>query len=163
MTKIVPSPDWFIGLDSLDLCSQGAFRQTVTIEVRGYHVVSLWVSLFECVSRLCKFVKSLCKSVSKQECVSVWVSLCKCGSKIMKLGEQASVVTVWVSLWECENMFMFKCVCVSLCFCTYFISGMTFYRTICFTTQVRVSYLCSPIFVNLSMYLMCPSSMTNLN
>eukprot|EP00090_Calanus_glacialis_P017072 TRINITY_DN26679_c0_g1_i1.p1 TRINITY_DN26679_c0_g1~~TRINITY_DN26679_c0_g1_i1.p1 ORF type:complete len:480 (+),score=134.20 TRINITY_DN26679_c0_g1_i1:27-1466(+) len=32
MTKIVPSPDWFIGLDSLDLCSQGAFRQSVTTE-----------------------------------------------------------------------------------------------------------------------------------
>ena len=34
MTKIVPSPDWFIGLDSLDLCSQGAFRQSVTTQVR---------------------------------------------------------------------------------------------------------------------------------
>jgi len=32
MTKIVPSPDWFIGLDSVDLCSQGAFRQSVNIE-----------------------------------------------------------------------------------------------------------------------------------
>ena len=38
MTKILPSPDWFIGLDSLDLCSQGAFRQAVNIQVRVYCV-----------------------------------------------------------------------------------------------------------------------------
>ena len=25
MTKIVPSPDWFVGLDSLDLCMDGEF------------------------------------------------------------------------------------------------------------------------------------------
>ena len=33
MTKLVPSPDWFIGLDSLDLCSQGSFVESVTTEV----------------------------------------------------------------------------------------------------------------------------------
>ena len=33
ITKLVPSPDWFIGLDSLDLCSQGAFRQNISVEV----------------------------------------------------------------------------------------------------------------------------------
>ena len=27
MTKLVPSPDWFIGLDSLELCSNGSFLQ----------------------------------------------------------------------------------------------------------------------------------------
>lgn len=32
MTKIVPSPDWFIGLDSLDLCSQGSFVDSVITE-----------------------------------------------------------------------------------------------------------------------------------
>jgi len=32
MTKLVPSPDWFIGLDSLDLCSQGAFVESVVTE-----------------------------------------------------------------------------------------------------------------------------------
>jgi len=32
ITKIVPSPDWFIGLDSLDLCSQGAFIESVITE-----------------------------------------------------------------------------------------------------------------------------------
>ena len=33
MTKLVPSPDWFIGLDSLDLCSQGSFVDSVITEV----------------------------------------------------------------------------------------------------------------------------------
>jgi len=32
MTKIVPSPDWFIGLDSVDLCKEGAFTQQIIIE-----------------------------------------------------------------------------------------------------------------------------------
>eukprot|EP00092_Neocalanus_flemingeri_P019836 GFUD01021487.1.p1 GENE.GFUD01021487.1~~GFUD01021487.1.p1 ORF type:complete len:476 (+),score=137.91 GFUD01021487.1:85-1512(+) len=32
MTKLVPSPDWFVGLDSLDLCSQGVFIESVTTE-----------------------------------------------------------------------------------------------------------------------------------
>jgi len=32
MTKLVPSPDWFIGLDSLELCSQGSFVESVTTE-----------------------------------------------------------------------------------------------------------------------------------
>ena len=34
MTKMVPSPDWFIGLDSLDLCSQGSFIESVITEVK---------------------------------------------------------------------------------------------------------------------------------
>jgi len=33
ITKIVPSPDWFIGLDSLDLCQDGNFIETVKKEV----------------------------------------------------------------------------------------------------------------------------------
>ena len=33
MTKLVPSPDWFVGLDSLELCSQGAFVDSVITEV----------------------------------------------------------------------------------------------------------------------------------
>merc|ERR1711963_869729 len=32
MTKLVPSPDWFVGLDSLELCSQGAFVESVITE-----------------------------------------------------------------------------------------------------------------------------------
>ena len=34
MTKLVPSPDWFIGLDSIDLCREGQFTQHLTVEVR---------------------------------------------------------------------------------------------------------------------------------
>jgi len=33
MTKIVPSPDWFVGLDSLQLCNDGHFIQSFATEV----------------------------------------------------------------------------------------------------------------------------------
>lgn len=33
VTKIVPSPDWFIGLDSLDLCRDGEFIDQISLEV----------------------------------------------------------------------------------------------------------------------------------
>jgi len=33
VTKLVPSPDWFIGLDSLDLCQGGRFIDALTMEV----------------------------------------------------------------------------------------------------------------------------------
>ena len=33
MSKLVPSPDWFVGLDSLDLCGPtGHFTDSLTIE-----------------------------------------------------------------------------------------------------------------------------------
>ncbi|TRY76744.1 hypothetical protein TCAL_08000 [Tigriopus californicus] len=32
ISKIVPSPDWFVGLDSLNLCENGRFLDSVTIE-----------------------------------------------------------------------------------------------------------------------------------
>ncbi len=34
MSKLVPSPDWFVGLDSLDLCESGRFLDKITVEVR---------------------------------------------------------------------------------------------------------------------------------
>ena len=34
MSKLVPSPDWFVGLDSLNLCENGHFIDSVTVEVR---------------------------------------------------------------------------------------------------------------------------------
>ena len=34
MSKLVPSPDWFVGVDSLDLCENGRFIDSVTVEVR---------------------------------------------------------------------------------------------------------------------------------
>ncbi|XP_065331986.1 spondin-2 [Cloeon dipterum] len=33
MTRIVPSPDWFIGVDSFDLCTDGKWIDTVTLEL----------------------------------------------------------------------------------------------------------------------------------
>ena len=33
MTKLDPSPDWFIGLDSLNLCQGGHFIDSLTMEV----------------------------------------------------------------------------------------------------------------------------------
>ena len=32
MSKLVPSPDWFVGVDSIDLCSNGRFLDSVTVE-----------------------------------------------------------------------------------------------------------------------------------
>ena len=39
MTKIVPSPDWFIGLESVELCDEGAFVDTLIIEVRDFVLI----------------------------------------------------------------------------------------------------------------------------
>ena len=36
LTKLVPSPDWFIGLDSLDLCQDNNFIDSITTEVRPF-------------------------------------------------------------------------------------------------------------------------------
>ncbi|KDR22378.1 hypothetical protein L798_02469, partial [Zootermopsis nevadensis] len=36
MSRIVPSPDWFIGIDSFDLCVNGNWLDSITIE-RGFH------------------------------------------------------------------------------------------------------------------------------
>ena len=33
MSKLVPSPDWFVGLDGLNLCENGRFVDSVTVEV----------------------------------------------------------------------------------------------------------------------------------
>ncbi|XP_054260849.1 spondin-2 isoform X2 [Macrosteles quadrilineatus] len=33
MSRIIPSPDWFIGIDSFDLCVDGNWLDTITIEV----------------------------------------------------------------------------------------------------------------------------------
>ncbi|KAH1012368.1 hypothetical protein HUJ05_011539 [Dendroctonus ponderosae] len=36
MSKIVPSPDWFIGIDSFDLCVNGNWLDSITIENSSY-------------------------------------------------------------------------------------------------------------------------------
>lgn len=33
MARIIPSPDWFIGIDSFDLCVNGNWLDSITIEV----------------------------------------------------------------------------------------------------------------------------------
>lgn len=36
MTRIIPSPDWFIGIDSFDLCINGNWLDSITIEVSWF-------------------------------------------------------------------------------------------------------------------------------
>ncbi|CAH1155035.1 unnamed protein product [Phaedon cochleariae] len=38
MSRIVPSPDWFIGIDSFDLCVNGNWLDSITIEVKEYEL-----------------------------------------------------------------------------------------------------------------------------
>ncbi|XP_036404676.1 spondin-2a [Megalops cyprinoides] len=36
LVKIVPSPDWFVGVDSLNLCEGGQWRQEVTVDLHPF-------------------------------------------------------------------------------------------------------------------------------
>ncbi|MEQ2179795.1 hypothetical protein GOODEAATRI_028800 [Goodea atripinnis] len=36
MVKIIPSPDWFVGLDSLNLCEGNRWKQEVTVDLQPY-------------------------------------------------------------------------------------------------------------------------------
>ena len=36
MVRIVPSPDWFVGVDSLDLCDGGSWREQVAVDLYPY-------------------------------------------------------------------------------------------------------------------------------
>lgn len=36
MVRIVPSPDWFVGVDSLDLCDGGSWREQVAVDLHPY-------------------------------------------------------------------------------------------------------------------------------
>ena len=48
MSKLVPSPDWFVGVDSLNLCENGHFVETIKIEVAEHSQMTsdvLWVFL----------------------------------------------------------------------------------------------------------------------
>lgn len=33
MVKMVPSPDWFVGIDSLDLCKKGRWQNEITLDL----------------------------------------------------------------------------------------------------------------------------------
>ena len=50
MSKLVPSPDWFVGLDSLDLCKNGRFVDSVKIEVGNLFAYSDSILEFEWVN-----------------------------------------------------------------------------------------------------------------
>jgi hypothetical protein len=64
ITKIVPSPDWFIGLDSLDLCREGEFIDQISLEVSvfffsylsNYHVY-LGIQNVRCINTFCGTVE----------------------------------------------------------------------------------------------------------
>lgn len=36
MVRIVPSPDWFVGVDSLDLCDGSRWREQVTVDLHPH-------------------------------------------------------------------------------------------------------------------------------
>lgn len=36
MVKMIPSPDWFVGVDNLNLCEGGQWKQEVTIDLQPY-------------------------------------------------------------------------------------------------------------------------------
>ncbi|KPP61195.1 spondin-2-like [Scleropages formosus] len=36
MVKVIPSPDWFVGIDSLNLCEHNDWRQEVTLDLRPF-------------------------------------------------------------------------------------------------------------------------------
>ncbi|XP_076878536.1 spondin-2a [Brachyhypopomus gauderio] len=36
MVKVIPSPDWFVGVDSLNLCERGQWKQEVTFDLHPY-------------------------------------------------------------------------------------------------------------------------------
>lgn len=35
ISRVVPSPDWFIGVDSFDLCVEGKWVESVVLDVRA--------------------------------------------------------------------------------------------------------------------------------
>lgn len=36
MVKLIPSPDWFVGVDSINLCEGSQWKQEVTIDLQPY-------------------------------------------------------------------------------------------------------------------------------
>lgn len=36
MVKAIPSPDWFVGVDSLNLCEGGQWKQEVTLDLQPF-------------------------------------------------------------------------------------------------------------------------------
>lgn len=36
MVKVIPSPDWFVGVDSINLCQGGRWKEEVTFDLQPY-------------------------------------------------------------------------------------------------------------------------------
>lgn len=36
MVKMIPSPDWFVGINSVNLCEGGQWKQEVTLDLHPY-------------------------------------------------------------------------------------------------------------------------------
>lgn len=36
MVKVIPSPDWFVGVDSLNLCEAGQWKEEVTFDLHPF-------------------------------------------------------------------------------------------------------------------------------
>lgn len=36
MVKLIPSPDWFVGVDSLNLCEAGQWKEEVTLDLHPF-------------------------------------------------------------------------------------------------------------------------------
>ena len=47
VTKIVPSPDWFVGLSSVELCNNGAFIKSYVEEVCTFKLLSITFNDFQ--------------------------------------------------------------------------------------------------------------------
>ena len=47
VTKIVPSPDWFVGLSSVELCNNGAFIKSHVEEVCTFKLLSTTIDDFQ--------------------------------------------------------------------------------------------------------------------
>ena len=47
VTKIVPSPDWFVGLSSVELCNNGAFIKSHVEEVCTFKLLSITINGFQ--------------------------------------------------------------------------------------------------------------------
>lgn len=59
MSRMIPSPDWFIGIDSFDLCVNGNWLDSITIEVCMFNTNTLKLTSIQIKHRVfCLFLKT---------------------------------------------------------------------------------------------------------
>lgn len=56
MARMIPSPDWFIGVDSFDLCVDGNWLDSITIEVNWKHNLHHCIGFRKLVTNIFKFL-----------------------------------------------------------------------------------------------------------